>query len=284
MAPRAFWKGFLRLSLVTCPVELYPATSQAEKTHFHQINRRTGNRLRQQMVDEETGKVVDKEDKGRGYELSKGRYVEIDPDELEAVQLESTHTIDIDAFVPAAEIDPRYRDRPYYVVPDGKVAAEAFAVIRDAMKEKDRVGLARVVIAHREHLVALEPLGKGILATTLRYDYEMRDEKQFFKDIASPRIPKEMLELAGHILDTKASHFDPAKFKDQYEIALRKLVERKAADKKIEPAAPAEKPDNVINLMDALRQSLGGRKSRGGTAQRRHTTSHGRRSRKRKAA
>jgi Ku protein len=284
MAPRAFWKGYLRLSLVTCPVELYPATSQAEKTHFHQINRRTGNRLRQQMVDEETGKVVDKEHKARGYELSKGRYVEIEQEELEAVQLESTHTIDIDAFVPAAEIDPRYRDRPYYVVPDGKVGAEAFAVIRDAMEDKDRVGLARVVIAHREHLVALEPLGKGILATTLRYDYEMRDEKQFFKEIASPRIPKEMLELAGHIIDTKASHFDPAKFKDQYEIALRKLVERKAAGKKIEPAAPAEKPDNVINLMDALRQSLGGGKSRGGTAHRRHTTSHGRRSRKRKAA
>src|ERR1051326_4371127 len=184
----------------------------------------------------------------------------------------------------AAEIDPRYRDRPYYVVPDGKVGAEAFAVIRDAMEDKDRVGLARVVIAHREHLLALEPLGKGILATTLRYDYEMRDEKQFFKEIASPRIPKEMLELAGHIIDTKASHFDPAKFKDQYEIALRKLVERKEAGKKIEPAAPAEKPDNVINLMDALRQSLGGGKSRGGTAHRRHTTSHGRRSRKRKAA
>src|ERR1051326_1403950 len=193
MAPRAFWKGYLRLSLVTCPVELYPATSQAEKTHFHQINRRTGNRLRQQMVDEETGKVVDKEHKARGYELSKGRYVEIEQEELEAVQLESTHTIDIDAFVPAAEIDPRYRDRPYYVVPDGKVGAEAFAVIRDAMEDKDRVGLARVVIAHREHLVALEPLGKGILATTLRYDYEMRDEKQFFKDIRSEerRVGKE---------------------------------------------------------------------------------------------
>src|SRR5947209_7591524 len=134
MAPRAFWKGFLRLSLVTCPVELYPATSQAEKTHFHQINRKTGHRLRQQMVDEETGKVVDKEDKARGYELSKGRYVEIEEDELAAVQLESTHTIDIDHFVPASEIDPRYRDRPYYVVPDGKAGAEAFAVIRDAPK------------------------------------------------------------------------------------------------------------------------------------------------------
>jgi DNA end-binding protein Ku len=286
MAPRAFWKGFLRLSLVTCPVELYPATTQAERTHFHQINRRTGHRLRQQMVDEETGKVVDKEDKGRGYELSKGRYVEIEEEELEAVQLESTHTIDIDSFVPAAEIDPRYRDRPYYVVPDGKVGAEAFAVIRDAMKDKDRVGLARVVIAHREHLVALEPLGKGILATTLRYDYEMRDEHHFFKEIATPKIPKDMLQLAGHILDTKAAHFDPAKFKDQYEIALRKLVERKAAGKKIEPAAPPAKPDNVINLMDALRQSLGGAKSHGtgSSARRRHTSGHARRSRKRKAA
>ena len=284
MAPRAFWKGYLRLSLVTTPVELYPATSQAEKTHFHQINRRTGNRLRQQMVDEETGKVVDKEDKARGYELSKGRYVEIEEEELEAVQLESTHTIDIDAFVPAAEIDPRYRDRPYYVVPNGKVGVEAFAVIRDAMKDKDRVALARVVIAHREHLVALEPLGKGILATTLRYDYEMRDEHQFFKEIATPKIPKDMLSLAGHILDTKAAHFDPSKFKDQYEIALRKLVERKAAGKKIEPAAAPAQPDNVINLMDALRQSLGGTKSRGGAAPRRHTPSRGRRSRKHKAA
>jgi DNA end-binding protein Ku len=289
MAPRAFWKGYLRLSLVTCPIELYPATSQAEKTHFHQINRKTGNRLRQQMVDEETGKVVDKEDKARGYELSKGRYVQIEEDELEAVQIESTHTIDIDSFVPAEEIDARYRDRPYYVVPDGKVGADAFAVIRDAMKDKDRVGLARIVIAHREHMVALEPLGKGILATTLRYDYEMRDEHQFFKDIATPKVSKDMLQLAGHILDTKAAHFDAGKFKDQYEIALRKLVERKAAGKKIEPAAPPAKPDNVINLMDALRQSLGG-KSRGtaththGRASTRHAPRHAARSRKRKAA
>ena len=289
MAPRAFWKGYLRLSMVTCPIELYPATSQAEKTHFHQINRKTGNRLRQQMVDEETGKVVDKEDKTRGYEVSKGRYVEIDDEELEAVQLESTHTIDIDSFVPASEIDPRYRDRPYYLVPDGKVGADAFAVIRDAMEEKGRVGLARIVIAHREHMVALEPLGKGILATTLRYDYEMRDENQFFKDIATPKISKEMLEVAGHILDTKAAHFAPDKFKDQYETALRKLIERKAAGKKIEPAAPPAKPDNVINLMDALRQSLGGKKAPAGAhargrASARHAPRRAGRGRKRKAA
>ena len=154
------------------------------------------------------------------------------------------------------------------------------------MKRKDKVGLARIVIAHREHMVALEPLGKGILATTLRYDYEMRDENQFFKDIATPKLSKDMLELAGHILDTKAAHFDPGKFKDEYEIALRKLVERKAAGKKIEPAAPPEKPDNVINLMDALRQSLGGGGSHrsAGAAPRRRASGHARRPRKRKAA
>jgi DNA end-binding protein Ku len=284
MASRAFWKGYLQLSLVTCPIELYPATSQAEKTHFHQINRRTGNRLRQQMIDEETGKVVDKEDKARGYELSKGRYVEVEEDELEAVQIESTHTIDIDSFVPAEEIDERYRDRPYYLVPNGKVGADAFAVIRDAMKEKDRVGLARIVIAHREHMLAIEPLGKGILATTLRYDYELRDENQFFKDIATPKVSKDMLQLAGHILDTKAGHFDPGKFKDQYETALRKLIERKAAGKKIEPATPPAKPDNVINLMDALRQSLGGKKAPAGAHARRRSTRQATRARKRKAA
>jgi DNA end-binding protein Ku len=167
MAPRAYWKGYLRLSLVTCPIELFPATSQSEKTHFHQINTATGHRLRQQMVDEETGKVVDKEAKGRGYEVSKGRYVEIDEDELQAVEIESTHTVEIDSFVPLAEIDKRYLDRPYYIVPDGKVGTEAFVVIRDAMKDKDRVALARIVMANREHIIALEPLGKGILGTTL---------------------------------------------------------------------------------------------------------------------
>src|SRR6202047_2536236 len=161
MAPRAYWKGYLRLSLVTCPIELFPATSQSEKTHFHQINTQTGHRLRQQMVDEATGKVVDKAHKGRGYELAKGRYVQVDEDELAAVEIESTHTIDIDSFVPLAEIDKRYLDKPYYMVPDGKVGAEAFAVIRDAMKDKDRVGLARIVMSNREHIIALEPLGNG---------------------------------------------------------------------------------------------------------------------------
>ena len=182
-AGRAYWKGYLKLSLVTCPVALFPASSQAEKTHFHQINRKTGNRLRQQMVDEETGKPVDKDQKGRGYEVSKGKYVEIEPEELEAVEVESTHTIDIDTFVPEEEIDKRYYERPYYIVPDGKSGEEAFAVIRDAMKDKGRVALARIVFANREHIMAIEPWGKGLLGTTLRYDYEVRDEREAFKGI-----------------------------------------------------------------------------------------------------
>jgi Ku protein len=259
MAPRAYWKGTLKLSLVTCPIALYPATTYAEKTHFHLINRETGNRLKQQMVDSETGEVVESDQKGRGYELRKGKYVEIEPEELEAVQIESNHTIDIDSFVPREEIDKRYLDRPYYVAPEGKAAVEAFAVIRDALKDQDRVALAKIVLTNREHVMAIEPLGKGLLATTLRYPYELRDEGQFFDDIKSPKITRDMIELAGHILHSKAAHFDPDKFKDEYENALKALVKRKAAGKTIELPEREEQPSNVISLMDALKQSLKGR-------------------------
>jgi Ku protein len=266
---RAFWKGYLRLSLVTCPIELFPASSQAEKTHFHQINTSTGHRLRQQMVDEQTGRVVNAEHKGRGYEISKGHYVPIDDDELKAVQIESTHTVDISGFVPRAEIDKRYLDKPYYITPTGKVGADAFAVIRDAMKDKDRVALAKIVIAHREHVIALEPLGKGLLGTTLRYDYEVRDEKAYFADVPSPHVNREMVNLAAHILATKETKFDPRKFKDEYENALKKLVRRKAKGHTIEEAPPPEeRKDNVINLMDALRHSLGKRGTAGKSAKR----------------
>ena len=254
--PRAYWKGYLRLSLVTCPIELFPATSQAEKTHFHQINTQTGHRLRQQMVDEETGRVVDTGHKGRGYELTKGKYVEIDEDELKAIEVESTHTVDIDGFVPRADIDKRYLDKPYYIAPNGKTGAEAFVVIRDAMQGEERVALARIVMAHREHMIMLEPLGKGLLGTTLRFDYEVRSEKEYFSHIPSPRISKDMVSLASHILESKATKFDPGKFKDEYETALRKLVQRKAKGHTIEAPEPEEKPSNVVNLMDALRESL----------------------------
>ncbi len=254
--PRAYWKGYLRLSLVTCPIELFPATSQSEKTHFHQINTRTGHRLRQQMVDEETGRPVDSEHKGRGYELSKGKYVEIDEDELKAIQIESTHTIDIDGFVPRSQIDKRYLDKPYYIAPNGKTGTEAFVVIRDAMQDEERVALARIVMAHREHIIMLEPLGKGILGTTLRYDYEVRKENEYFAHVPSPRISKDVVELATHILESKATKFDPEKFKDEYEQALRKLVQRKAKGHAIEAPEPSERPSNVINLLDALRESI----------------------------
>jgi Ku protein len=256
MAPRAYWKGSLRLSLVTCPVALYPASTAVGKTRFHMINIETGNRLKQQMVDAETGDVVEGDQKGRGYELSKGKYVEIDKEELDAVQIESNHTIDIDSFVPKDEIDQRYLNHPYYIAPDGKAGVDAFAVIRDAMKDQDRVALARIVLTNREHVIAIEPFGKGLLGTTLRYPYELRDADDYFDGIKNPKISKDMIELAGHILDTKAAHFDPSKFKDEYEDALRKLVKRKAAGKTIETAEPEERPSNVINLMDALKQSL----------------------------
>ena len=262
-ARRAYRKGYLKLSLVTCPVALYPASSQAEKTHFHQINRKTGHRLRQQMIDEVTGKAVDKDEKSRGYEVSKGKYVEIEPEEIKAIQVESTHTLDIEKFVPVDEIDRRYFDRPYYIVPDGKAGEEAFAVIRDAMKDKGRVALAKIVLTNRQHIMAIEPMGKILLGTLLRYDYEVRDEKELARSVPSPRIPKEMLSLASHILDTKAGHFDPSEFKDEFETELKKLVKRKAAGKPIEYQEPAERPSNVVDLMEALRQSVqgGGRRA-----------------------
>jgi Ku protein len=256
MAVRAYWKGTLKLSLVTCPVLLYPASTAVDKTRFHMINRETGNRLKQQMVDAETGEVVEGDQKGRGYELKKGEYVAIENDELEAIEIESNHTIDIDSFVPKEEIDKRYLDHPYYIAPDGKAAVDAFAVIRDAMKDQDRVALARIVLTNREHIIAIEPLGKGLLGTTLRYPYELRDEGEYFDHIKNPKISKDMIDLASHILATKAAHFDPSKFKDEYENALKTLVRRKAAGKPVRIDDRAEKTGNVINLMDALKQSL----------------------------
>src|SRR4029079_6209119 len=179
----------------------------------------------------------------------------------DAIEFENTHTIDIDKFVPEKDIDKRYYERPYYIVP--KSGEEAFTVIRDAMKDKSRLALAGIVFANRQHILAIEPWGKGLLGTTLRYDYEVRDEKEFFKGIASPRVPKEMVSLASHIVDSKAGHFDPAKFKDEFELAPRQLVKRKAAGKTIEREEEPEKQTNVIDLMEALKRSIkgGGRKA-----------------------
>ncbi|WP_295846819.1 Ku protein [Tardiphaga sp.] len=266
--PRAYWKGSLKLSLVSCPVVLYPASTSVDKTRFHMINTETGNRLKQQMVDSETGDVVEKEQKGRGYEIAKGEYIPIEKEELAAVRIDSNHTIDIDSFVPRDEIDRRFLNNPYYIAPDGKAGLDAFAVIRDAMKDQQRVALARIVLTNREHIIAIEPLGKGLLGTTLRYAAEVRDEEDYFEDIKSPKISKDMVDLAVHILDSKASHFDASKFKDEYEDALKALVRSKASGKEVR-IKKKEKSDNVISLMDALQQSLkGGKTAKTATAKR----------------
>jgi Ku protein len=275
MAPRAYWKGSLKLSLVSCPVVLYPATTSATKTRFHLINKETDHRLKQQMVDAESGDVVEGDQKARGYERSKGDYVEIEKQELESIQIESTHTIDIDSFVPEEEIDKRYINRPYYIAPDGKVGLDAFAVIGDAMKDQGRVALARIVLTNREHVLAIQPCGKGLLATTLRYPYEVREAEDYLDDIKTPKITKDMIELARHILDSKAAHFDPSTFKDSYEEALKALVRRKASGKPIKIQPPEDRPSNVVSLMDALKQSLGRGSAKGAIhAPARRRTSH----------
>jgi len=255
MAPRANWKGYLRLSLVSCPIALYPASSFSEKVSFNRLNRKTGNRLKQQNVDSETGEVVPREDTARGYEVAKGQYLIVEDEEIDAVQVESTRTIDIDQFVPRSEIDERYIDSPYYLAPDGQVGQDAFAVIRDTIGKLNMVALGRVVLTRREHVIALEPKGRGLLGLTLRYPYEVRDEASYFEDIPDQKLPKEMLDLATHIVNTKSGHFDPSQFQDRYENALIDLLKKKEAGEKIEPAREAAAP-RVVNLMDALRASI----------------------------
>ena len=257
MAPRANWKGYLRLSLVSCPIALYPASSSTEKVSFHRINKKTGNRLKQQLIDGESGDVVEREDIGRGYEIAKGEYLMVEDDELETIKVESTHTIDIDSFVPRGEIDDRYMDSPYYIAPTDKVGQEAFAVIRDTIRAKKMVALARVVISRRERVVMLEAFENGLLGTTVRYAYEVRDQKAYFEDVPDLKLPKEMMDLAAHIVDSKAGHFDPAKFEDHYENALVEMLRAKQAGRAVEAPKEEKSPARVVNLMDALRASIG---------------------------
>src|SRR5262249_19018357 len=229
MAPRANWKGFLRLSLVTCPVALYPATSDAEKISFNQINKNTGHRIKYVRVDAETGEEVANDDIVKGYEVDKGSYLEVTKDELENIALESTRTIETDEFVKREEIDPRYIIRPYYLTPEGKVGHDAFAVIRETIRSMDMVAVGRVVLTNREHIIALEPMEKGLVGTLLRYPYEVRDEKEYFDDIQDVKLTKDMLDLAKHIVNSKTAPFEPGKFEDQYEAALIDLINKKRA-------------------------------------------------------
>jgi DNA end-binding protein Ku len=255
-ASRPYWKGYLKLSLVSCPIAVYTAASSTERVSFRQVNKKTGNRLRQQLVDEVTREPVDIAEKGRGYEYAKGAFIMVEDEELDAVAIESNHTIEIDSFVPREQIDERYFDSPYYICPNDAVGQDAFAVIREAMRVKGMVALGRIVLAKRERVIMLQPWEKGLMGTTLRYPYELRDSKDYFEEIPDTKVPGEMLKLAQHILETKAADFDPSQFVDHYEVAVAEMLKKKQAGMPTPKDSPAPPPANVVNLMDALRQSI----------------------------
>jgi DNA end-binding protein Ku len=253
---RPYWRGYLKLALVSCPIALHAACSTAERIAFRQINKVTGNRLRQQLIDEETHEPVAPEHKARGYEVAKGQYLIIEDAELEAIEIESTHTVEIDSFVPRSEIDQRFFDTPYYVMPSEPVGQETFAVIREAMRGKGMVALGRLVLSKRERVIALESYEKGLLGTTLRYPYEVRKAEDYFCDLPDLAIAAGMLKLAEHILDSKAAEFDPATFRDRYEEALLAHLKVKQAGTVQERRQTFAPPQRAVNLMEALRRSV----------------------------
>lgn len=309
MAPRPHWKGFLKLSLVSCPIALYPAVSPAERISFRQVNRATGNRVRQQLVDAVTGEVVTPENKGRGYEIGEQQFIPVEKHEVEEARLararspnpsivppqspsnekpeaagrhlpeetngpdqaaeseappafvyaksENTRTIEIDRFFPVAQLDARYFDKPYYVVPREEVGQEAFAVIRDAMRSRKVVGLGRVVLASRERRILLEPMGMGLRGVTLRFNHEVREESEYFNEIPELVLPKEMLRLAEHIVERKGGDFNPAILEDHYRNAMLHTLRKKqtiTTQRRAAPVSPAR--ENVISIMDALKRSI----------------------------
>ncbi|CDX13838.1 conserved hypothetical protein [Mesorhizobium sp. ORS 3324] len=256
MAPRPAWKGYLKLSLVTCAIELTNVVTHAEKVSFRILNRKTGNTVRRVYVDAGTGKPLEDGDEIKGYEVSDGEFVHIEEDEIEAVEIESSHTLSLDGFVQKSSIEQVYLDTPYYVSPADEVSEEAFAVIRDAMTAKKMAGLARIVLYQRERPVVIEPLGKGMVLTTLRYEDTVRKPGEVFDEIKATKTDDEMIDLAEHIIDEKKAKFDPSKFDDRYEDALLELIRAKKAGKKAPKAKAPPKPSNVVNLFDALKKSL----------------------------
>ncbi|TPN34630.1 Ku protein [Mesorhizobium sp. B2-3-3] len=256
MAPRPAWRGYLKLSLVTCAIELTNVVTHAEKVSFRILNRQTGNTVKRIYVDAETGKPLGDDDEIKGYEDDNGDFIHIEEDEIEAVQIESSHTMGLDGFVDKSSIEQIYLDTPYYVTPADKVSQEAFAVIRDAMAGKKMAGLARIVLYRRERPVVIEPLGKGMLLTTLRYDNTVRQPDTVFGDIEAVKTDQEMTDLAELIIDKKKAKFDPSKFEDKYEDALLELIRAKKAGRKAPKAKAPPKPSNVVNLFDALKKSL----------------------------
>lgn len=261
MAPRPYWKGYLKLSLVTCPVALTPATSEREKVRFHTVNAQTGHRVRSRYVDEETGAPVEDEDEVRGYEVEKGRHVVIEDEELEAVGLQSTRTIDIERFVPSDTIEWIWYDTPYYLMPDDEVGQEAFAVILKAMEATGTVGISRLVLSRRERAVMLQPCGRGIVLWTLRYGDEVRRPGEIFGDIADRKADPKLVKLVEQVIAERSRPWDPSMVCDPVQENLKQMIARKqkkGAAKKPKRAAEAEpeKTGNVVNIMDALRKSI----------------------------
>jgi DNA end-binding protein Ku len=259
MAPRPAWKGYLKLSLVTCAVELTNAVTQSEKISFNILNRKTGNAVRRQYVDGTTGKPVADKDEVKGYETGKDDFLLVEEEEIEAVQIESSHTLNLETFVKKEEIDPIYLDTPYYVTPADEVSAEAFAVIRMALEDKKMAGLARIVLWRRERPVVVEPFDKGMLLTTLHYDKEVRRPEEVFDDIDVPKLDPKMMELAEKVVESRKTAFDPKEFDDSYEAALEALIRSKKSGRKVRKPSKdetPERPSNVVNLFDALKKSL----------------------------
>jgi DNA end-binding protein Ku len=256
---RASWKGQLRLQLVSCPVKLYPATSKAGRVSFHNLNPRTEHRINLRPHDPETGEEVAKEDIVKGYEVEKGRFVVLEEAEIEAVRIPSTKTIELERFVPAAEVDPVYVNAPYFVAPDGPIAEETYRVIRDAMKKRDKVGIGRVVLARRERLVVVEPHDRGIRMMTLHAREEVRSDAEFFDEIGEEALDDEMVDLAAHIIAKKTGHFDPKTFEDKYQAELVSLVQAKLRGEAPEPPKKRA-PAKVIDLKEALKKSLAAEK------------------------
>src|ERR1700756_1483054 len=251
--PRASWNGFLRLSLVSCPVALVPATTEAKRVRFNQLNSETGNRVQQQLIDSQTGEVVDRDQIVKGYEYERGRYVTIDDNELKALQIESSKIIDLERFVERDEVDPIYLDTPYWVHPDGELAAETFRVIGEAMAKKNKVGLGHVTISSRERLVLVEPRDGGLVMSTVRSADEVRPPE--FGAKPKSEAEPDMVAIAETIIERRSGAFDPETFRDRYQDALRELVEAKTKGLERAPREIAE-PPKVINLMDALKRSL----------------------------
>ena len=255
MAPRASWKGYLKLSLVSCPVRLYPATSTSERITFNQLHKDTHNRINMKPVDPELG-LVDRADLVKGYEYEAKQYVIIDEADLDSVRIESSHTMNIEAFVDAGEVDVVYQDAPYYLAPDGAMAEETFVVLREAMRRAGKLAIARLVLSSRERVITIGPRETGMFVTTLRNPNEVRGTAEYFGNIPVGKPEPEMLELAEKLIEQKVAHFDPKNYEDRYEAALMQMIREKLKGHKPIVAAAPER-GNVINLMDALKASLG---------------------------